>query len=360
MNKNKILRNVFLAILFMMFLNPLISVSKNISNPVFQEFSKTYSKSCRGSKENLKSNSIIWEESNVIPFNELIVSWNAHRPKQGCYVFYVSVFNKGWSPWKKLAEWGSDYQRTFGSDESFGAKVSYSRTTIKNGFKPCRFRVKAVALNGASILGVHKIYACLSDWNKFKIFKRCQSFDTVKLVDVPLQSQRVLNHERTHDICSPTSVGIAVSYLSSRMGLKNEFCKDLSNKIVEFSKKVHDDGVLQIYGNWMLNTAQVYDSTNCRIFSRVERLNDFVDVYKYLKNNIPVVVSIRGIKGGATPYANGHLLVVVGWDKEKQEICCIDPAFSANEATKINYNIDEFLSAWGRSRNLSYVFFPKA
>lgn len=326
--------------------------------PVFEAFSKVYSKSFIGSCNSFKSNSIIWEQKESIPFTELIMSWNAHRPKQGYYMFYVSVLNNTWSPWVRFAQWGNNHQRTFAGDSNF-FKVAYSRVIMKNNYKGKGFRVKIAALNGASIFGIHKLYSCLSDLSKFKIFKRCQNLQSVKLDSVPRQSQKVLDHERTGDLCSPTSVGIVVSYLCSKMKINHNFSNNLPHKIVEFSRKVHDDGVLQIYGNWMLNTAQAYDSSGSKIFSRVERLNDFLDIYKYLRNKIPVVVSIRGIKGGATPYANGHLLVVVGWDKEKQNVCCVDPAFPSNSATKISYNINDFLSAWGRSRNLAYVFLPK-
>ena len=98
--------------------------------------------------------------------------------------------------------------------------------------------------------------------------------------------------------------------------------------MADFADKVYDNGYLNIYGNWPLNVAAAHDATYGNVFFRVERLNFFDDLYKYLSKKIPVAVSVRKLRGGATSYSNGHLMVVVGWNKEKQCVLCIDPAFS--------------------------------
>jgi hypothetical protein len=52
-------------------------------------------------------------------------------------------------------------------------------------------------------------------------------------------------------------------------------------------------------------------------------------------------------------------MVVVGWNKEKQCVLCIDPAFSQNSHTPKAYRLRSFLRAWGRSLHLSYVPIPR-
>jgi hypothetical protein len=52
-------------------------------------------------------------------------------------------------------------------------------------------------------------------------------------------------------------------------------------------------------------------------------------------------------------------MVVVGWNRDRQSVICIDPAFRSNAKTLKAYKIGNFLRAWGRSVNLSYVPTPK-
>jgi hypothetical protein len=75
---------------------------------------------------------------------------------------------------------------------------------------------------------------------------------------------------------------------------------------------------------------------------------------------IPVAVSIRGsLRGCAWPYNNGHFVVVIGWNKDKQMVRCIDPAFKNLRQTARWYHLSDFVRAWGKSRNLSYISLPK-
>ena len=69
----------------------------------------------------------------------------------------------------------------------------------------------------------------------------------------------------------------------------------------------------------------------------------------------PVAVSVRRLRGGATPYANGHIMLVVGWNRIKRRVLCLDPAFGSNRATLKSYRLTDFLNAWSRSSNLAYV-----
>ena len=52
-------------------------------------------------------------------------------------------------------------------------------------------------------------------------------------------------------------------------------------------------------------------------------------------------------------------MVVVGWDEKKQAVLCVDPAFSNSSQTPKAYQLCNFLSAWARSTNLTYIPLPK-
>ncbi len=70
-----------------------------------------------------------------------------------------------------------------------------------------------------------------------------------------------------------------------------------------------------------------------------------------------MIVSVRGpLINSATPYARGHLLVVIGFNPEKGEVICMDPAFPTDEKTHVRYPLADFLQAWERRGNLAYLF----
>jgi len=141
----------------------------------------------------------------------------------------------------------------------------------------------------------------------------------------------------------------------------------LSTQATLFARRIRDQS-LDIFGNWLFNAAEAFNTTQGNVLYRVERLNNFEELHRYLTKKIPIAVSIRdNLKGHrkiknskcAWPYKNGHFIVVVGWDKEKRTVTCIDPAFRKKYLITRNYRINDFVSAWGRSRNLSYVAIPK-
>jgi hypothetical protein len=73
------------------------------------------------------------------------------------------------------------------------------------------------------------------------------------------------------------------------------------------------------------------------------------------------MVSVRGeLVGAAKPYNDGHLLLVVGYDAKQKKIICHDPAFEDVSQVAASYDVDGFLKAWARSRNLAYIAAPAA
>jgi len=320
-------------------------------------FSKTYS---RFLNQPINSNTYIWENTKIDPFTELILSWNALRPQKGKLSFFVSVnYINGkqnhWSPWERLAEWGNNNQQTFVNTKNAFVHNKHVKVELKKYKKATGFRIKAFSENGASLNSLKALFVCLSDMNKFHKEKALFNLPSTRINGIPKQSQMVLNHPRHRDLCSPTSLSIILNYFAKNYS-------NLESYIKNFSQKVHDDSYLDIYGNWPLNVAQAYDSSEGNIFFRVERLNGFNNLYHYLKRKIPVAVSVRGtLNGGAKAYDNGHFIVIVGWDNRRKAVLCIDPAFSTSAKTTRAYGIRTFLKAWENyiSPNLSYIAMPK-
>ena len=325
--------------------------------------SKYFSEEDFVNEKGLKKKVYIWESS-TDPFTELILSWNAFRPKKGRFIFKVSVKHHHWSPWYPVAEWKPDFQQTFVNSRNPFVHAKHVKVELKKRQKATAFRVAAIAENGARLKDLKALFACLSNSNKFCPGRSDLDLPSLRVKGVPRQSQMVLDHPRFRDLCSPTSLCVLLGYFGRHLKTSFEFGNDLvgglSDYIPDFAKKVHDDSYLDIYGNWILNVAQAFDSAKGNVFFRVEKLNNFKELYSYLKRNIPVAVSVRGyLRGAVKSYDNGHFIVVVGWDNQKKAVLCIDPAFQPSWKTARAYRLRDFLTAWGTSRNLSYISIPK-
>ncbi len=324
-------------------------------------FSEQFELSNLSAYKKTNKSEILWHVTPKKPFTELIVSWNAHRPSKGHFSFLVSVqHEKGWSSWAKIAQWGADFQKTFLSTKDQYVKVKHVRTVLEK-VKGHSFRVKVKAEEGADIKKVKKLFANTANEYSFK-FNQMPSAKLASLTikDVPCQSQKTFSHARNHDLCSPTSTGIVTKYhLKSSLDCLHKF-------IPGFAHNVYDSS-LDIYGNWLFNTAQVFAGSHGKLQARVVRLNSFDDLYtNYLKKNIPVPVSIRAHAGQLTgafirivgtqkkSYENGHFVVVTGWDAKARKVICVDPAFTKKSDLLKKYDSKEFMRAWDKSRHLAY------
>lgn len=299
-----------------------------------------------------------WDKNETTQFTELILSWNALRPPVGTLTFWVNVkYGKnGWAGWQRMAEWGKQTQRSFINKNNPYVHTKHVRVEMQHGSVGQGFKVKVTSHNGASLKDLRALFVGLCDLKKFKLVRLKEQLPSVIIHGVPKQSQMVLDHPRYRDLCSPTSTSIIVNYFASKIGTPTIY-PNLDNYIGNFADNVYDRK-LNIYGNWQLNVAQAFDAAHGDIFFRVERLNSFKDLHAYLMKKIPVAVSVHRLAGGAMPYKFGHFMVVVGWDNERQRVLCIDPAFKNNSSTSRAYKLWDFLQAWGRSVNLSYIPMP--
>ena len=272
---------------------------------------------------------------NIAPFDELIVSWNADRPSTGNYKIYVSVKTDSWSPWQLYASWGADGQSSFLS--------SIDTFNLPEGQKATGFQVKTEPAEGIRSLHVY------TNGNKTREAQQHIPYTTAVALPVAGLSQMALDHERAGSLCSPTSTAAVVRYLSNNPQIN----------AVDFAKKAWDRGC-DIYGNWPLNIAQAAAELGASWECWVERLDGFDEIYRRLHQGTPVVVSVRGpLPGSAQPYAQGHLIAVVGYDPEQQQVLCMDPAFPSDEETRVSYNLADFIEAWNRRGRIAYLFSMK-
>lgn len=274
-----------------------------------------------------------WKEENLSSFDELILSWNALRPVQGKFLFYVSVKTNEWSPWLLYASWGSEGQKSFSAKNPL-AKV-YQDTLETE--KATAFRIKVVTEGEARLDDIHALHVYINSKQDVQGLPPILSPVDLK---VPGLSQK------TKDVCSPTSTTAVTRYLSHNYTIDP----------TDFAQKVWD-AEFDIYGNWVFNVAESWTYLGSKWTAWVQRLNGFQDIYERLRAGTPVVVSVRGpLSGSASPYAQGHLMAVIGYDPLHKQVLCMDPAFPSNSKTHVSYALSDFLKAWERRGNIAYIF----
>ena len=232
--------------------------------------------------DELTAPTYIWEERNLTPFDELLVSWDAFRPEQGHYLISVSLLNGTWSPWFDYAFWGARDQHTFDHMQE-PYKIFQDTIEILGGHKATGFRIRVMAEGGAPITGVRALHACATDLKSQEMnYNVEKSLHSVAL-PVPGLSQVALSHARNMHLCSPTSVTAVIRYL----------CPYIAVSAIPFAEHVRDSA-FDIYGNWILNTAQASHTLGRPWYCYVGRLTSFKELFDQLALGYPVVVSIRG------------------------------------------------------------------
>lgn len=286
----------------------------------------------------------IWQKESLAPFNELIFSWNADRPKEGKYHFFVSAKTKNWSPWLLYATWGEGGQKSFSNTaENAPIRVYQDALEILDENLATGFQIKIVTEGNASLDQIHHLHVYT---NSEEPEEGTSSFDEFIHLPVPGLSQMVLSHPRHKDLCSPTSTTAVTRYLSQKDALDP----------IEFALESWDGG-FDIFGNWIFNVATSATKLGKNWSAWVERLSGFSGIYERLKQGTPVVVSVRSpLPGSAMTYSKGHLIAVIGYDPSEKKVICMDPAFPSNEETFVRYDLSDFIQAWSRRGKIAYVF----
>lgn len=291
--------------------------------------------------------SYVWELPNSLSFDELIVSWNAMRPQYGEFNLSISVrISETWSPWFPYATWGSEGQKGGNLDAlKFPLKIHQDILTLVDDQQATGFRIRIEATGGAHLDEFYSLHTCVSVI-KDVFPRKSQAFNYSINLSIPLISQMQLMHPRHRDMCSAASTSAVVSYFLNK------------NRIdpVSFALQARDEA-FDIFGNWVLNIAQASSVLGKKWHCWVQRLTSFDEIYRRLRANLPVVVSIQGpLEGGASSYEKGHLLVVKGYLHKEKRVLCMDPAFPKNEATEVSYELNDFLDAWAKRHCIAYLF----
>ncbi|MGB8467892.1 MAG: C39 family peptidase [Candidatus Babeliales bacterium] len=301
-------------------------------------------------KENEQKEWILFSKTKMLPFTQLLFSWNAQRPVRGYFRFKVQIYNETrhrWERWLTMIDWGATIQRSYKQELSKrNASYHHVRLELPKRQFATAVRIRVEVHDGACLSDLVRIAINTVDLSHFmhQPAASLSALPSVSILGVPLRSQMVLDHPKKEVICSPTSASMLASFLN----------KEPVDPVL-FAQGAYDTG-LGAYGSWPFNTAHLFEILHGNYACTVKRLHSFEELHQHLCHHMPVVVSVRGpLAGGATPYASGHLLVVIGWDRERQKVLCNDPAFDADNKVRVAYDASAFIEAWERSRRLAYV-----
>ncbi len=156
--------------------------------------------------------------------------------------------------------------------------------------------------------------------------------------------------------CSPTSVAMVLAHYGHRPTPVGVPTKHANAVVDHTARAVYDHGYGGT-GNWAFNTA--YAASHVSGDAYVTRLASLRAAEPYISQGTPLVVSIafkRGeLSGAPISASNGHLVVLVGFDKHGNAVVN-DPAGAKNSEVRRTYDRAQFEKVWlNASSGTTYV-----
>jgi len=290
-----------------------------------------------------------------IPWNELIVSWNAEAPAGTFLKVEASAVSEDHATqFYTLGNWSTD-NHTFPRSSVRNQKdddgaVHIDTLALTHLAEAARIRV---TLGGVS--GVQPRLKFLG-----------ASFSNTKVSTTPLPSNHaawgkvIPTPERSQHgypggsgWCSPTSLSMDLARWSQVLNRP-----EMNLTVPQVATNVYDtsyDGT----GNWVFNTAFAGSFKGMR--SYVTRFDDLAEVEDWIAAGIPVILSARWdwLRPGRPLDAAGHLIVCIGFT-ENGDVVINDPAAHLDRGQTVRqiYKREDVLHSWSHSHHAVYLIYP--
>jgi len=283
-------------------------------------------------------------------FTRMICSCNALTLEYGTFRMWGRVRyadSQRWSSWHCMMEWCSETCRTFYTKQD--PDILYRHVKYETQRPADAFHVRIESYGEAPLALIKYICLNVSDWQAMHR-ESAQAYEThpsVKMLHVPRVSQFSIDHKNVLYLCAPAALSMMLSYVT----------RHYIDPRVQ-AMQGYDTG-LAVYGSWPCNVL----AASCYVWPRwvvyAARLPHFQRVLSYVAAGIPVIISVRGrLSGAPMRYPNGHMIVIIGYDKKRQHVLCADPAMPHERHVYTRYLLSDILSAWQRSYRLAYVCDP--
>jgi hypothetical protein len=285
------------------------------------------------------------------PFNEAIVSWNV-SPTAGAHVtIEARAKGEGYeTKWYSLGEWElDDATKRISVEDQKDANGNVLTDTLRLT-KPAntldvRLRLRRTAEGTTPVLKLVTVSTADTTQSTPSVSVANPAWG--KLVDVPQRAQG--NYPNGGVLCSPTSVSMMLWHYSNELK-RPEMNKDVPEVEASVWDKVYDGA-----GNWPFNAA--YAGSFPGMTAYVTRFRGIQDLERWIDAGLPVVcsVSLDILKGNENPRPSGHLVVLVGFEKNGDPIFN-DPAH--RDQVRRTYKRENFEKAWMRSNRAVYIVHP--
>ena len=290
-----------------------------------------------------------------IPWNELIVSWNAAAPA-GTFlkIEATAALPDHATKFYTLGNWSPDGKvfprmSVRGQQDADGT-VDTDTLILNQLAQKTQIRVTLGGTNGAmpslKFLGL--------SFANTKIAPATREPNQAawgKIIPTPEHSQH--GAWTNKGWCSPTSLSMALSRWAEVLNRP-----EMNLTVPEVAEKVYDAD-FKGTGNWPFNTAFAGNFPGMR--SYVTRLDDISEVEDWLAAGIPVILSARWdwLLPGRPIDRDGHLIVCIGFT-ENGDVVINDPAtrLEKGEPVRRIYKRADVIHSWTKSHNAVYVVYP--
>lgn len=292
-----------------------------------------------------------------IPWNQLIVSWNADSPPGTFVKVEAAALGAGGMHTKYyvVGEWSLDgklYPRTSvrGQKDADGT-VETDTLILNHPADGAMIRVTLGGNNGA--IPMLRFVGLSFSNTKVPTAQRPPNHDAWgKIITTPEHSQHGYPNEKGW--CSPTSLSMVLSRWSQILDRP-----EMNLTVPQVAAAVYDRDFAGT-GNWPFNTAFAGSFSGMRGY--VTRLDDLTEVEDWIAAGIPVILSARWdwLKDGRPPDSDGHLIVCIGFTPGG-DVVINDPAtrLDRGESVRHIYKRANVIRSWTKSHNAVYLVYPE-
>jgi hypothetical protein len=290
-----------------------------------------------------------------IPWNQLIVSWNASTPA-GTFLKVEAAANSNGHQTKfyAIANWSLDNQAfpraSIRGQEDADGTVDTDTLILKHPAESAQLRVTCAGTNGGMALK----FLGLSFANTAvpPPARPANRAAWGKTISTPERSQHGYPNEKGW--CSPASLSMVLARWAEVLGRP-----ELDLTVPQVAAAVYDSDFAGT-GNWPFNTAFAGGFSGIR--SYVTRFDDLSEVEDWIAAGIPVILSTRWdlLQPGRPPAEEGHLIVCIGFTKDG-EVVVNDPAtrLDRGEIVRRVYKRENVLGSWTKSHHAVYLVYPE-
>ena len=289
-----------------------------------------------------------------IPFTEMIPSWNVEPATNSLLKVEVRAHGEGFdTKWYAMGQWSLDPSVTpRGSvdgqiDEN--GNVDTDTLVLKKPAATLDVQVTLKTIGDGPVGKLRLLTFSFENHEHESVSADTGSPAWGKSIDVPQRAQN--DYPNGGVLCSATSMSMVLWHYANQLG-KPEMNKD----VPEVEAHVWDP-TYKGAGNWPFNTAYAASFPGMR--SYVARFGSIADLETWIDAGFPVICSVsfdmlRGLP--LSPTEQGHLVVLVGFDKDGRPVIN-DPAFKGH--VRRTYKRSDFEKAWLYSKRTVYLVYPQ-